>query len=484
MVGGCPPLQPPSGDGDPNDDGGLTEKSLHETVFEDLLEEGFTGPSDCMKCHADEALDLVDRGHWSWRGEISNIEGLEGEIHGKWDLINNFCIAVPSNEGRCTQCHPSFGWTSTATDLTDIDTVDCLVCHDTTGTYAKHPSANGGGGPPAFKVDGQFVLATTEELAELAGQVGKPSRKNCGFCHFTSGGGDNVKRGDLGSPLVNPTFEVDVHMDMDGLNYSCQECHDTVRHGMSGMPLHSVDDGGESADCSRCHGDAPHAANPTFAAVLNTHTATIACQSCHIPAFSRQLPTKTAWYWSEAGQDIDPIPTDEFGKELYDKRKGRFVWSQNVRPTLLWSDGKWQRKVINVSDTYTEAGTVEDPITLAKPTATKDTPGAKIYPFKKMIGDQPVDPTNQRLIVPHLFGRATGDNPYWGTFEWGPALADGAAYAGQEFSGNYEFANTVMYLSVNHEIAPAEDALSCNDCHGDDAFFQALGFDGDPLGGL
>jgi octaheme c-type cytochrome (tetrathionate reductase family) len=472
---------PNTGGQDPNS-GDTTARTLHETIFEDLLDAGFTGPADCMLCHADEALDLMDHGHWSWRGTVANIEGLEGETHGKWDLINNFCVAVPSNEGRCTQCHPGFDWKSTATDLTDIDLVDCLICHDTTGTYVKHPSANGGGGPPAFKVDGAFVLATTEELAELAGKVGTPTRKSCGFCHFNAGGGDNVKHGDLASTLVNATFEVDVHMDMDGLNFTCQQCHTNEEHGFSGMPLHSVDDGGLAADCARCHTDSPHEANGTVASILNTHTDRIACQTCHIPAFARQKPTKVEWYWSEAGQDLETIPTDEYGMALYDKMKGRFVYDKNVVPTLKWFDGNWQRKVINATDTYTEAGTAADPVVLATPTADINTMGAKIYPFKKMIGDQPVDPINKRVLVPHLFGTAGGENPYWGKYDWGLALADGTAYAGQEYSGTYDFANTEAYLTVNHEIAPAEDALTCGNCHGNDGFFTALGYDGDPLG--
>ncbi len=46
-----------------------------------------------------------------------------------------------------------------------------------------------------------------------------------------------------------------------------------------------------------------------------------------------------------------------------------------------------------------------------------------------------------------------------------------------------------MYLSVNHEVAPKEQAYgfnnACEDCHlGDQIDWVALGYDGDPaLGG-
>jgi len=41
--------------------------------------------------------------------DFLEIAGLEGKVIGKKDLLNNFCVAVPSNEGRCTQCHSGPG---------------------------------------------------------------------------------------------------------------------------------------------------------------------------------------------------------------------------------------------------------------------------------------------------------------------------------------------------------------------------------------
>jgi hypothetical protein len=108
-----------------------------------------------------------------------------------------------------------------------------------------------------------------------------------------------------------------------------------------------------------------------------------------------------------------------------------------------------------------------------------------------MIGNQPVDAVNNTILVPHLFGTDGGPNPYWGNWDWTAALNDGAAVTGQDYSGTHSFADTTMLLSVNHEVAPAENALglgpipeACMDCHTTDFVdWQALGWTNDPLKG-
>lgn len=467
--------------------GGEVEKTLHEQILTEILPDGYEGTRTCLNCHADHALDILDTAHWKWAGPITQVVNPDGSAiageHGKLDLINNFCIAVPSNEGRCTQCHPSYGFTDNTFDLTDIENMDCLVCHDTSGAYKKHPSANGGGGQPALMIDGELTVVGPEDLQEVAYSVGPPTRQNCGACHFYAGGGDNVKVGTLSSDLVDPTYEMDVHMgstDTGGLDFACQDCHTEADHGIAGMVFHSVDEGGAKPNCTRCHGDRPHSASDALGSLLNLHTGTVACETCHIPTFSRSMATKTAWYWDEAGEDRTDIPTQE-GRPTYNKKKGSFVWEKDVTPTYMWYDGNWERRYVGISDTYDNAGTEEDPVVLAKPTAEVQGEGAKIYPFKKMIGRQVADPVNKRLMVPHLFGTANGDNPYWGTYDWTLAVQDGAAYTGQPFSGTIGFVNTVMYLRVSHEVAPKDEALTCEECHGNAAFWEQVGIE-DPFG--
>ena len=181
---------------------------------------------------------------------------------------------------------------------------------------------------------------------------------------------------------------------------------------------------------------------------------------------------------------IDPVT----GMPDYNKLKGSFVWGLDVRPELRYFNGMWERKFINVSDKYTS-----EPIALANPVGDYTDSKAMIYPFKMMIGNQPVDPVTKTIVVPHLFGFAGGPNPYWVKFDWDLAIQDAAAVTGQDYSGTYGFANTTAFLTVNHEIAPAENALgvgimpeACMDCHQQSPAlvnWAALGWTADGYGG-
>ncbi len=446
----------------------------------------YEGTQSCILCHESEAVEALDMGHFKWAGKVENIVGMEGKELGKRDLLNNFCVAVPSNEGRCTQCHAGLGYADASFDFNNPENVDCLVCHDQSGTYQKAPTT--AGLPPAT-VDLNMVARSISIGA-------KPTRKACIGCHAKAGGGDNVKHGDLSTDLIETTREYDVHMGVDGANLVCADCHGAnhdpktgeVDHGIAGISLHSVHEG-EMKQCADCHGslDAIHAGS-TAADVfqLEAH-GRLACQVCHIPAIARAISTKVEWYWSDAGKTVDPVPVDpETGRPTFDKKKGTFVWKNNVRPTLRWFNGKWNRKVIGLADTYSEV-----PIDLGSPVGDFNDPASRIYPFKLMVGNQPVDPVNQTVMVPHLFGLKGGANPYWGKWDWNASLMDGSAYTGQPYSGTYKFEDTFMLLSVNHEVAPAEHALGmggigegCMDCHDAGQIdWEALGWTDNPLDG-
>jgi len=326
---------------------------------------------------------------------------------------------------------------------------------------------------------------------------GRPTIENCIDCHAKAGGGDNVKHGDIAMAMANTTREFDVHMGTDGLaQFECVDCHQVKRdvdgnmlsHGIGGMPFHSVDEG-NMKQCDDCHGELNniHAGTSVELVFQNNLHQRLACQVCHIPTFARQTSTKVEWWWEDAGLDIDPIPIDpDTGRPTWDKKKGTFVWANNVRPELRFFTGKWNKMLVGANDTYTT-----EPVVLAEPVGAYTDPDAMIYPFKKMIGNQIADITNKRIMVPHLFGLAGGPNPYWGKYDWDLALQDATVLTGQPYApgnGDEGFVETEMFLTVNHEVAPKEDAwgmgADCGDCHlSDQIDWTALGWSGDPVAG-
>jgi len=463
----------------------LNDEDIHQLYFSVIL---YEGTESCMMCHEETANAYLDTGHFKWQGKSERIVGFENGTFGKNQLLNNFCIAVPSNEGRCTQCHTGYGYDDDNYDFNNPANVDCLVCHDQSGTYKKNTTT---AGLPMPGIDLNVVAQSISMGAE-------PTRKACIGCHANAGGGDNVKHGDLSTDLIATTREYDVHMGVDGGDLSCVDCHGVnhdpkdgaVNHGTAGMALHSIHEG-EMKQCTDCHGGNAlniHAGTSAenVLTVANGAHQRLACQTCHIPAIARKISTKVEWYWADAG-DGDRVPVlDPDGRPDYDKMKGSFVWSKDVRPVLRWYNGTWERKLIGVNDTYDS-----EPVQMAVPQGSYDDPNAKIYPFKLMVGNQPVDTGNKIIMVPHLFGGKGGPNPYWAKYDWNLALQDGAAYTNRPYSGQFGFVDTEMLLTVNHEVAPAEQALgaggtpeSCMDCHvGGQYQWGQLGWTGDPLTG-
>ena len=432
----------------------------------------FAHPSEvtktCLECHENAAKDMMKSTHWTWAAE----QKINGKTvnRGKKNIINNFCIAVDSdNWPRCTSCHISYGWKDAGFDFSDQTKMDCLVCHDTTGTYKKPGPA---AGMPAGYTGNPKLDEKPVDLVKVAQNAGASSRANCGSCHFFGGGGEGVKHGDLDSSLVKPAQEIDFHMAADGLNFSCQECHKTENHNITGNAMVVSPGGSNHFSCTSCHDEKPHKKDR-----LNKHIATVACQTCHIPAFAKDKPTKIYWDWSTAGQDKD-APLDEYGKPTYDKKKGTFFWGKNVVPTYKWYNGN--------------AGAYEpgDKIDPAKTTLLNWPEGdikdmnAKIHPFKVHQGKQIYDKKNMYFIKPKVWPTGKDDKvAYWKNFDWGKAAEAGMKAAGMEYSGEYDFAATEMYWRINHMVAPAKDALKCSDCHGKKGRlnWEELGYAGDPM---
>ncbi len=415
-----------------------------------------TGPDVtkvCLQCHESQAAAFMLTSHWTWNLE-QVIDGKKVKA-GKRNTFNNYCTQIITNQPSCNRCHAGYGYGDESFDFSDKTKVDCLVCHDTTGTYLKSRAGE------------VFEGLNLERIAQ---NVGTPNRDNCGTCHFYGGGGDAVKHGDLDSSMSYPEKKTDVHMGLDGQDFACQACHVTENHLIPGNSLGVSPGAASQLRCEDCHTAAPHKESR-----LNEHVANIACQTCHIPYYSKEIPTKLWWDWSTAGDDNRNVTKDKYGKELYVKKKGDMKYGKMVPPEYAWFESG---KAVN----YVRGQKIDDPskiLLIAGPTSTIKDKKARIFPFKVMRGKQAYDPKYKNLLVIHQID----DDGYWHTFDWKKSAEIGMKAAGMPFSGEVGFVETKMFWRINHMVSEAKDALNCLDCHGDEGRMDwaALGYKGDPM---
>lgn len=418
----------------------------HTFLMEGPFETGPEVTAACLECHEDAAHEVGQTVHWNWAGEPVDIPGFDEPTPiGKKNLINNYCIGVQSNWDGCTACHAGYGWSDADYDFSDTANVDCLVCHDNSGTYKK-----GNSGLPLEGVD----------LLAVAQSVGVPTRENCGSCHFNGGGGNAVKHGDLDSSLLFPTEDIDVHMGRH--DFLCIDCHQTENHVVAGRSITVSVTNENQIYCTNCHTPDLHADER-----INQHVDSVACQTCHIPEGAVRQATKLYWDWSQAGQDRPEDPHE------YLKIKGSFVYGSNFVPEYAWFNGTAERYVLGLP---IDANSIT-PINL--PNGDINDPTAQIWPFKIHYARQPYDTLNNYLLQP----KTVGEGGYWTEFNWDQAFQLAAEVTGIPYSGQYGFAETSMYWPLSHMVGPSESALGCASCHGEYSRFdwQALGYPGDPI---
>lgn len=457
------------------------------TKFDALKQPFASGPEvtqACLACHTEAGDEVMHSLHWQWQFDNS----ATGQILGKRHVINSFCGNVAANEPRCTSCHVGYGWDDMRQPPpVDKAAVDCLACHDNTGTYAKLDNQAGHPAVAPFAEGSKTITgkkAQPIDLSYIAQSVGKSTRENCGNCHFYGGGGDNVKHGDLSSALVNPAYTTDIHMSPDGEDFSCATCHVTNQHLVAGSRYHTLPSehphlkpgqARETATCQSCHGEQPHDTN-LIGLKLNDHTQKVACQTCHIPSFARGgVATKTFWDWSTAGKLKDGKPyheegfTQSDGKKLhtYLSTKGDFKWGENVTPYYAWFNGKVE---------YTKADKTINPnnvVTINQLHGRANETDARIWPFKRMVGKQAYDTQYNKLVYNHVYGPDT-DTALWTNFNWDKSIAAAMAYMNEPYSGQYDFVDTQMFWPITHMVAPKEDALACDACHIKNGRLEAL----------
>jgi octaheme c-type cytochrome (tetrathionate reductase family) len=427
-----------------------TSHTDHTSLITGPLESGQQVTQLCLACHEDAAHELMATVHWTWQAPPVEVAWRDEPVSiGKSNAINNFCLGVQPNIEGCSRCHAGYGWTdNTFFKTASEENVDCLACHDQSGGYVK---ANGG--LPAEGVD----------LVAAAQSVGSPTRVNCGGCHFNGGGGNGVKHGDLDESLYFPSENLDVHMGR--FDFQCIDCHQTQDHNILGRSISVSVDNANQIQCSDCHNpEITHADDR-----ITAHLDTVACQTCHVPEGALRDPTKMDWDWSQAGDPNRPENPHE-----YLRIKGEFVYESNFMPEYYWYNGTTERYLLG--DTIN----LDGPTVLNQPLGGITDPTAVIFPFKIHTARQPYDEINNILLVP----QTVGPEGYWTTFDWELALRNGSAVTGLPFSGEYGFAETVMFWPLTHMIQPAENALQCTACHGEGAArldWNALGYAGDPM---
>ncbi len=177
--------------------GGYDAVSLHKGYF---TENPYTGTIQCLNCHGKIGDDVMTTAHWKWEGTVSGIMGFEGTIHGKKDLLNNFCLAVPTNEGRCTQCHIGYGWQRQELRLRQpeehrLPRLPRPDRHLREGTRRRARSSRWSAG--------RTPSVDLQKVAQSVGMNGGvPPRSTCVFCHSKAGGDDNVKHGDISTRMA------------------------------------------------------------------------------------------------------------------------------------------------------------------------------------------------------------------------------------------------------------------------------------------
>ena len=445
----------------------LADSTADHTKYEEL-DRVFTSAPEvtkaCLKCHTEAAKQIHKTKHWKW--EFLNPDN--NQRLGKKNILNNFCITPQSNFAFCTACHIGYGWEDENFDFTAEERVDCLVCHDTTGSYSKPP---GNAGYPADYVD----------LSDVAMNIGKTSRDTCGACHFFGGGGDGVKHGDMDSSLAVPDRELDVHMDALGADFTCSTCHIGSGHDVVGSrytPTAADTEGYHmrgkqgrvnTATCRSCHDDRPH---PSEHEKMNVHARKIACQTCHIPTIARGgVATKMTWDWSTAGKLTSEgkplVKKDKKGHVVYHGKKGDFTYAANIAPEYTWFNGKVRYTLLD-----DKIDKQADVTLINQFYGSPDDGKSRIWPVKVFRGMQPYDPVNKTLVVPHTTGK--DDTAYWSNFDWDKSITAGMKSAGRPFSGKVDFIKTQMSWPITHMVAPAENALACEDCHSKNGRLQHI----------
>lgn len=487
-------------------------EEMHARVFKQLG--GYKGPEACYACHRKEYEDVsrsyhVHQGRVTAEGRIAHDpkDSVDIGMFNRWYALSNTDrVKTPENQWRlmeavyCAQCHPGGG----VVKPFGMD-VDCLICHQKSG----YKGGKGLGKTPAGQDrEGTIVQSNGARMAELmmagarAGgdlekldlsdipfkamegvelRVGKPTPDNCNFCHWKSDSKRGTHYGVLGGKST------DVHF---SAGMGCQECHVTTHHEIGKGNV--VDNAGTPQlrgtmqTCTDCHGEAPHEGND--ADELNMHLEKIACETCHIPKTSpgtkkvnwlpgMDMPKMMQRYkWMLPVARLMGMASPEKMTEQMDDMIGCYK-TKNL--ALFEPSYAWYNRDTLCTDIPHPTGSIEDP-------------NSRITPFN-VIEVSLYDDGSTPAVVENPSGHTMG-YPVPRTFvaraggkgKRSTTLEEMRSYDNGRYKNAIE-RNVKQYFNLYHSIAPAEDALGCNDCHteqGGRLDFTRLGYDADQVDDL
>ena len=396
-------------------------------------------PSNCLSCHYTEAIEMQSSTHYQWVGEAPDMVNNTGTLQGKLtNAINSYCINIKGDWPVCGSCHVGRG--KQPDDPTaGLENIDCLVCHSEEYSTSRTRLADGSMG----------VLAPTDSMVR---NIQAPTRTICLSCHAKAGGGDAVKRGDISLATAhNNDPDFDVHMNTNGSDLSCQECHVFENHLVigKGSDLRATDDLSRGAEisCTTCHTNKDSLSGHA-SSTISQHAARVACQTCHIPIYAK-VATETYRDWQITK---DGVPADGSTGPAHP-----YTFKEaNLVPEYRF----WNRQ----SDNYLlgdDASLIYDAARGTYPTSSPigDVEEGKIYPFKYKKANQPMTTTDSRLIALDTFEylKASGDVD----------LAVKKGLVNMDYSADepYAWVETDTYQLLNHGISPSSGALQCSNCH-------------------
>ena len=398
-----------------------------------IRENGYQGPRTCENCHPGAASKFLDTVHWKHASKVPNVEGVDQSK--EWGMKNRaytFCNAndivnnlkeIPANEkGKtkltgCNTCHPGThvnGVGSTGPDAEQA--IDCLICHSSAYDYSKRK---------AYKTADGSVVMGQDRSVEAAASVGKPGVKNCMTCHEAAGGGPLIKRG----------FAFDAEHDVHAAKgMVCVDCHKAKDHRIpTGFDPNNWANDGVRLACTDCHDEKPHH-EPAY----NLHTASLACQTCHIPTTGGAVAKDfTRWTKQETG----------FWEPSTIKRG-----PNASKPVYAWASG-----VVTNSPHF------------IGPKGKRGDGKSKIYPFKVYEGRAYYDQkTGQLLLMDFAQPTATGDTL--------AGVASAARTLGLKDVKPVPGWQTIYF--ANSHLVTREKALTCDQCHSGSGVmdFERLGY--------